>query len=75
MKFVEITGETLAQIVNDDEIHAYDLVTAGVTVKSIIRINERGDVEVRRPTQWEIVGGLLGNYQERIRGITGMDWV
>lgn len=75
MKFVEITGETLAQIVNDDEIHADDLVTAGVTVKSIIRINEQGDVEVRRPTQWEIVGGLLGNYQERIRGITGMDWV
>lgn len=75
MKFVEITGETLAQIVNDDEIHADDLVTAGVTLKSIIRINEQGDVEVRRPTQWEIVGGLLGNYQERIRGITGMDWV
>ena len=40
MKFVEITGETLAQIVNDDEIHADDLVTAGVTPKSIIRINE-----------------------------------
>ena len=75
MKFVEITGETLAQIVNDDEIHADDLVTAGVTPKSIIRINQQGDVEVRRPTQWEIVGGLLGKYQERIRGITGMDWV
>ena len=61
MKFVEITGETLTQIINDDEVHADDLVTAGVTPQSIVRINEQGDVEVRRPTQWEIVGGLLGN--------------
>ena len=32
MKFVEITGETLTQIINDDEVHADDLVTAGVTL-------------------------------------------
>jgi len=75
MKFVELTGESLAQIVNDHEIHADDLVTAGVTPQSIVRINEQGDIEVRRPTQWELVGGLLGNYEERIRGITGIDWV
>ncbi|MBH57917.1 MAG: hypothetical protein VW875_15155 [Planctomycetaceae bacterium] len=75
MKFVELTGESLAQIINDNEIHADDLVTAGVTPQSIVRINEQGDIEVRRPTQWELVGGLLGNYEERIRGITGIDWV
>ncbi len=75
MKFVELTGESLAKIINDDEIHADDLVTAGVTPQSIIRINEHGDIEIRRPTQWELVGGLLGNYEERIRGITGIDWV
>ena len=50
MKFVELTGESLAQIINDDEIHADDLVTAGVTPQSIIRINEHGDIEIRRPT-------------------------
>lgn len=75
MKFVEITGETLTQIINDDEVHADDLVTAGVTPQSIVRINEQGDVEVRRPTQWEIIGGLLGNYEERVQGVTGMEWI
>ena len=74
MKFLEVTGETLAQIINDDEIHADDLMTAGVTPQSILRINEHGDIEIRRPTQWEIVGGLLGNYEERVKHATGRDW-
>ena len=32
MKFVEMTGATLVQLVADDEIHADDLVTAGVAM-------------------------------------------
>ena len=75
MKFVEITGATLVQLVADDEIHADDLVTAGVVDDCIIRINEQGDIEVRRPTQWELIGGLLGDYESRIRQQTGIDWV
>ena len=67
MKFVELTGESLAQIINDNEIHADDLVTAGVTPQSIVRINEQGDIEVRRPTQWELVGG----YSETTKNVSG----
>ncbi|MBT3890615.1 MAG: hypothetical protein HN617_09400 [Planctomycetaceae bacterium] len=75
MKFVEMTGATLVQLVADDEIHADDLVTAGVADDCIVRINEQGDIEVRRPTQWELIGGLLGDYENRIRQQTGIDWV
>ena len=75
MKFVEITGASLVQLVADDEIHADDLVTAGVVDDCIVRINEQGDIEVRRPTQWELIGGLLGDYENRIRQQTGIDWV
>ena len=75
MKFVEITGATLVQLVADDEIHADDLATAGVVDDCIVRINEQGDIEVRRPTQWELIGGLLGEYENRIRQQTGIDWV
>ena len=63
MKFVEITGDMLAEIIDDNEIHADDLVTAGVTPTTIVRINEQGDIEVRRPTKWDVIGGLLGEFE------------
>ena len=75
MEFVEMTGATLAKIVADEEIHADDLITAGVVEDCIVRINKQGDIEVRRPTQWELIGGLLGDYEDRIRVETGIDWV
>ena len=31
--------------------------------------------EVRRPDRWDIIGGLLGDYVERIKRQTGLDWV
>lgn len=75
MKFIEMTGATLEQIVNDGEIPSNDLKAAGLTPDSIVRVNEQGDIEVRRPTKWDVVGGLLGNFQERIIKTTGYDWV
>lgn len=75
MKFVEMTGKTLARVITEGEIHASDLEAAGITDDSVIRINEQGDVEVRRPHGWDVVGGLLGEFQDRIRHTTGMEWV
>ena len=75
MRFVETTGKKLAQIVNEGELKPADLQAAGITEDTVVRINEQGDIEVRRQDQWDLVGGLLGDYQERVRRISGLDWV
>lgn len=74
MKFIEMTGKTLAKIVNQDELHVQDLAGAGVTDETIVRVNELGDIEVRRVDQWDVIGGLLGDYTDRLKGISGLDW-
>lgn len=74
MRFIEFTGKTLAKIVSDDEISVQDLRRAGVEDDTVVRINLQGDIEVRRPDRWDVIGGLLGNFEERIRKGTGMSW-
>lgn len=74
MKFIEMTGATLAEVLKDGEAQVTDLAAAGVKDDSIVRINEHGDIEVRRPKKWDVIGGLLGNFDERIRTMTGSDW-
>ena len=74
MKFIEMTGETLDKIINDGELHSTDLNGAGVESNSIVRVNQHGDIEVRRPHKWDVIGGLLGNFEERIKQTTGFDW-
>ena len=75
MRFIELTGKSLSRIIRDDELHANDLPSAGIHDDTIVRVNEQGDIEVRRATKWDIVGGLLGEYGERLRKTTGLDWV
>jgi hypothetical protein len=40
----------------------------------VVRINQHGDVEVRLRDGWDVIGGLLGNFEERVRRQTGLDW-
>jgi hypothetical protein len=47
---------------------------AGVNGRTIVRVNKQGDIEVRRPTGWDVIGGLLGDFDERVRRETGLDW-
>ena len=75
MRFIEMTGRVLAEVVRDDELHSLDLRAAGVTDDTVVRVNEQGDIEVRRRDGWDVVGGLLGNYDERIRKIMGLEFV
>jgi hypothetical protein len=75
MKFIEMTGATLEKVINDGEIHSKDLLGSGVKTDSIIRVNQQGDIEVRRSNKWDVIGGLLGNFEERIKKKTGFDWV
>lgn len=75
MKFIEMTGKVLADIVRDDEIHAPSLAEIGISDETVVRVNEQGDIEIRLPDRWDVIGGLLGNYEARIRQRTGLDWV
>ena len=59
---------------SDDEISVSDLHRAGVNDETVVRINEQGDIEIRRPDRWDVIGGLLGNFEERIRKATGVTW-
>ena len=74
MKFIEMTGDTLSRIVQDEELQVEDLKGAGVQSATIVRVNQQGDIEVRRPHRWDVIGGLLGNFEERVRKTTGFDW-
>ena len=74
MPFIELTGKTLLDVVNEGEIDVGDLHKAGVVGDSILRVNEHGEIELRGPHGWTLVGGLIGNFQERLKGMTGLDW-
>jgi len=75
MQFVEMSGKTLRRIVCDDELHPKELDQLGITDESVVRINLQGAIELRRPDRWDVIGGLLGEYRERIQRETGMEWV
>jgi hypothetical protein len=75
MKFIELSGKALQRIASDDELHPNELARLGVTDESVVRVNLQGDIELRRADRWEIIGGLLGEYEERIKRETGLDWL
>ncbi len=75
MQFIEMSGKALQRVVSDDELHPNELAKLGLTDESVVRINRQGDIEMRRPDRWDIVGGLLGEFEERIKRETGLDWV
>jgi hypothetical protein len=75
MKFIELSGKTLQEIISDDELHPNELAHLGVTEESVVRVNPQGDIELRRANCWEFIGGLLGEYEERIKRETGLDWI
>ena len=74
MPFIEMTGATLERIIADDELHQGDLAGAGVQDTTIVRVNRQGDIEVRRRSGWDVIGGLLGDFDDRVRRETGLDW-
>lgn len=74
MKFIELTGAQLVHVLKPDEMNAADFDNAGLTDQTIVRINEQGDIEIRRANGWDLVGGLLGDFAQRIRQSTGLDW-
>ncbi len=74
MQFIEMSGKTLQRVVSDDEFSPEQLAQVGLADDSVVRVNPQGDIEIRRTASWDVVGGLLGNFEERIRRETGLDW-
>ena len=73
-QFIEMLGKTLLRILTEQEPSRGDLAEAGVDEESIIRVNRQGDIEVRRRDRWDLIGGLLGDFEDRVREETGLDW-
>ncbi len=74
MAFIEMTGETLDRIIEADELHHENLGEAGVENGTIVRVNREGDIEVRRREGWDVIGGLIGEFEGRLKEETGLDW-
>jgi len=75
MQFIEMSGKTLKRVVGeDDQLSPDRLAHADVDDESIVRINRQGDIEIRRQSRWDVIGGLLGHFEERVKHETGLDW-
>ncbi len=74
LHFIELTGKTLLDLVNEGEVDFKQLHDAGVCGDSILRINRHGEIELRCRGRWMMVGGLIGNFEERLMKLTGLDW-
>lgn len=74
MQFIEMAGLTLLKVISPEEVHPEELKKAGVTDASVVRVNLQGDIELRKRHGWEVIGGLLGDYERRVKRETGLDW-
>jgi len=74
MEFIELSGRTLLHVVTQEELTPEDLSKVGVKDDTIVRVNRQGDIEVRRNEGWDVIGGLLGDFEHRIKKKTGLDW-
>lgn len=74
-KFIELSGAGLLRVVSDEEIPLDELRRLGVSDGSLVRVNAEGDVELRRADRWDVIGGLLGDFAERLRRETGREFV
>ena len=63
------------RVISDDEPSPDELIKLGVTEESVVRVNRQGDIEIRRSDGWDVIGGLLGEFETRIKRETGLDWV
>ncbi len=72
--FIEMTGKTLSEMLEEDELGVVNLADVGVTDETVVRVNKQGDIEVRKPNGWDILGGLIGEFENRVKKATGLEW-
>ncbi len=74
MEFIEMTGEQLISLMLPDELSEAQIKASGIVAHSILRVNRQGDLELRRRDGWDVLGGLLGDFEQRVVRQTGLDW-
>ena len=74
MEFIEMSGKSLFAVVRDEEHPRESLESSGVREDSVVRINRHGEIELRLRDRWELIGGLLGDFDHRIEEATGFTW-
>ena len=74
MKFIEMTGHALMSMIEPDEVSPEKLQQVGLTDTCLVRVNEQGDVEVRRHDRWDLIGGLVGGFAQRAERASGRTW-
>ncbi len=74
MQFIEMSGKVLYKLAEHDGLSREELAGTGVSPESIVRVNRQGDIELRRAARWDVIGGLLGDFESRVRKETGLDW-
>lgn len=74
MQFIEMSGKTLLEMARDEGPSPEELAAVGVEDQSVVRVNRQGDIEIRRAHGWDLIGGLLGDFETRVRNQTGLDW-
>ena len=42
--------------------------------ETLVRVNKLGDLEMRKPHTWDVIGGLLGDFEHKLRHESGLDW-
>ena len=66
MKFIEMTGHALMSMIEPDEVSPEKLQQVGLTDTCLVRVNEQGDVEVRRHDRWDLIEGLVGGFAQQL---------
>ncbi len=74
MNFIEMTGKTLLDMDHVDALQPEELRKMGIVEASVVRINRQGDIELRRHDRWDVIGGLIGDFEHRVKQATGLDW-
>lgn len=76
MEFIEMTGKALFRLTEEDGgPNRPELEEIGVREESIVRVNRQGDIELRKQDGWDLIGGLLGDFDVRVREATGLEWL
>lgn len=74
MEFIEMLGRQLLKVVTEGGPTPEELAKVGLKEDSIVRINRQGDIEIRRKDRWDLIGGLIGDFEARVKRETGLDW-
>jgi hypothetical protein len=74
MQYIEMTGKTLLKLIDLTGLSQDELRKAGVQDDSLVRVTKLGDLELRKPHKWDAIGGLLGEFDHKVRHETGLHW-